>query len=64
MLKRPRFVMRLAVDGRPYWVLIAGNGETLCTSETYETVDACRKGVRAARTAAWAARFTGKFDGQ
>jgi len=32
-----------------YWVLIAKNGETLCTSETFNSKQACRKGIRSAK---------------
>jgi len=51
-MRRPRFEIRTADDGKPYWVLVAPNGETLCTSETFTSRQACEKGIRAARRAA------------
>lgn len=45
-----KFEIRIARNRKQYyWVLIAGNGETLSTSEMYETKQSARKGVRAAR---------------
>jgi uncharacterized protein YegP (UPF0339 family) len=58
-MKRPKFIVNTAADGRPYWVLVAANGEILCTSETYESGEMARKGIRAARRAA---RFAPVID--
>lgn len=55
-MKRPQFQIKTATDGRPYWVLVATNGETLCTSETFESRQACEKGIRAARWASATAK--------
>jgi uncharacterized protein YegP (UPF0339 family) len=55
-LKRPRFVIKTATDGKPYWILIGANNEVLCASETYESRAMCEKGIRAARRAALVAR--------
>jgi uncharacterized protein YegP (UPF0339 family) len=41
------FELREANDGTHYFVLKAGNGEIIGTSETYETKGGARKGIKA-----------------
>lgn len=57
-MKTPKFIVNTSASGRPYWVLVAGNGEVLCTSEEFESEGMCRKGIRAARRAAVVAPVT------
>lgn len=40
-----KYVIRKATNGQFWWVLKAGNGETLLTSETYTTKQSCLNGV-------------------
>jgi len=45
-----KFEVRIASNRiQWYWVLIANNGETLCVSETYNSKQAARKGIRSAK---------------
>ncbi len=58
-MRRPRFEIRTAKNGQAYWVLLAGNGEPVATSETYTSRQACEKGIRAVRRAAPLAKVEG-----
>lgn len=54
MMPNPRdhYEVRESVDQQFYWVLVAGNGEVLATSETYTRKRDAQRGVTAARKAA------------
>lgn len=47
-----RFDKRVSTDSRPYFVLKAGNGEIIGTSQMYSTASARDNGIRAVMTAA------------
>lgn len=55
-MRRPRFVIRRIPTGW-YYVLNAANGETLVTSEVFETRQAAEKGVRSVMVSAPLARI-------
>ncbi|MFM6993728.1 MAG: YegP family protein [Sediminibacterium sp.] len=42
-----RFEIRKSRTNKYYFVLIARNGEIICTSEMYEAKDSCIKGIKA-----------------
>ena len=37
------------ISGKFYWVLKANNNETIATSETYNSLQACKKGINAVK---------------
>ncbi len=39
------FLIITAKDGSPYFVLKAGNGEVILTSQMYSSREACKKGI-------------------
>jgi len=41
------FRIRDSSDGKWYWILQANNGETLCTSEMYNSRQAAKDGIEA-----------------
>ena len=50
MCNMGKFEIRFSRSKRQfYFVLIAANGEIICTSEMYETKAGCRKGIRSVR---------------
>ena len=53
-MKTPTFKIRLSKDDEYYFVLCAGNGEIICTSEMYESKQACKKGIRAVKKSIFA----------
>lgn len=48
-MRRGKFVLRENEKGDWYFVLKAGNGQVIATSETYETRQAAEKGIRSVR---------------
>lgn len=44
-----KYLIRKATNGQYWWVLKAGNGETLITSETYTTKQNCLSGVQSSK---------------
>lgn len=44
-----KYVIRKATNGQFWWVLKAGNGETILTSETYTTKQSCLDGVASSK---------------
>ena len=44
-----RFMRLVAKDGKPYFVLKAGNGQTIGQSQMYATVDGCKLGMDSVR---------------
>lgn len=44
-----KFIIHKSEDMQFYFVLKAGNGECIATSETYVTKQACKKGIRAVK---------------
>lgn len=44
-----KYVIREATNGQFWWVLKAGNGETILTSETYTTKQNCLAGVSSSK---------------
>ncbi|MBU7570471.1 MAG: YegP family protein [Flavobacterium sp.] len=44
-----KYVISKATNGQFWWVLKAGNGETILTSETYTTRQSCLDGVASSR---------------
>jgi uncharacterized protein YegP (UPF0339 family) len=46
-----KYVVEEAKDGSFYYLLKAGNGEVLATSETYDTREHAEEGVEAAQRA-------------
>jgi uncharacterized protein len=51
-----RFVISRSADGQYYFVLTAGDGQTLMTSETFTTKESAEVGIRAVRGTATAAK--------
>lgn len=45
----PKFVIKTSKDEKPFFILVAPNGQTLVTSETYESKQACNDGIRAVK---------------
>ncbi|MCC7142230.1 MAG: YegP family protein [Candidatus Eisenbacteria bacterium] len=45
----PRYVMKRATDGSYFWNLIAGNGETILTSERYAAKGTALNGIDSAK---------------
>ena len=43
------FNLKKAINGEFYFIMKAGNGKTLVTSETYPTKSACKKGIKSIR---------------
>jgi uncharacterized protein YegP (UPF0339 family) len=39
--------IKTAENGETYYTVVAKNGEVLVTSETYESIQSCRKGIAA-----------------
>ena len=48
-MKRPKFIIDLSVNRQYYFKLVAPNGKTLMTSETYMTYQGCKNGIRSTR---------------
>ena len=48
-MRRGKFEIRENASGQYYFVLKAGNGEVIATSESYTTKAAARKGIRSVR---------------
>lgn len=44
-----KFEIRKARDKKFYFILKARNGEVIATSETYETKQSCKKGIRSVK---------------
>lgn len=44
-----KYVIRKATNGQFWWVLKAGNGETILTSETYTTKQGCQSGINSSK---------------
>ena len=44
-----KFVIRHSINHKFYFILKAKNGETIATSEMYDTKQACRKGIAATK---------------
>ncbi|WP_339877958.1 YegP family protein [uncultured Algoriphagus sp.] len=44
-----KYVVKKATNGQFFWVLKAGNGETLLTSETYTTKQGCLQGISSSK---------------
>jgi uncharacterized protein YegP (UPF0339 family) len=44
-----RYVRKMSVDGRPYFVLLAANGETIGKSELYSSAAAMEAGIAAVK---------------
>ena len=54
-MRKGKFEIRNSKDGQFYYVLKAGNGEVLATSETVETKQSVLKSIRSVRwNALWA----------
>lgn len=49
-----KFEIRVSKNGKYYWVLIARNGEVLCTSQILKRKQNARKSIRAAKKAMFA----------
>lgn len=58
-MKNPKFVIKTAADGKPYFTLQAANGQVLVTSETYESKDNAYKGILSVLTSV---AYTGVDD--
>lgn len=43
----PKFIIKPSKDEKFYFILVAANGQTLVTSETYESKQACSDGIEA-----------------
>ena len=56
MTKRPHFEIRLSKSIEFYFVLVAPNGEVICMSQMYDTIDGCEKGIRSVKRNALIAR--------
>lgn len=41
-----KIIIKKAVSGELFFVLVAKNGKTLCTSETYKRKSGCMKAIR------------------
>ena len=55
-----RFVRKTAKDGSPYFILTAGNGETIGKSEMYSSARAMENGIKSVVTNAPDARVVDK----
>ena len=53
-MKKPIFKIRLSQDDEYYFVLQAGNGEIIATSEMYESKQACKKGINSVKRSIFA----------
>ena len=47
--RKPTFDLLKRSDGEYYFNLVAPNGETIATSEGYETEDGAKNGIRAVK---------------
>ncbi|MFX1708812.1 YegP family protein [Chitinophaga sp. CC14] len=45
-----KFIIKTAKDGQNYFVLKAGNGEAILSSEMYTTKAACNNGIESVKT--------------
>jgi len=45
MKKEAKFVVKVATNGEYFFVLIAGNGKVIATSETYTRMESALKGI-------------------
>lgn len=52
-----RFEIKQSVRNEPYWVLIAGNGEIVATSEMYTSEQACKDSITAVHDNASSAKL-------
>lgn len=43
------FEIHKSSDGQYYFLLKAGNGKTIATSEMYTTKDSCKKGIQSVK---------------
>ncbi|MHA8084923.1 YegP family protein [Aquirufa antheringensis] len=43
------FKIKLSVDFKPFWVFIAANGEIICSSETFNSIESCKNGIRSSK---------------
>lgn len=48
-MKNPKFQVFKGKDGLYYFRLKAANGEIICSSEGYTTIQNCKKGIAAIR---------------
>lgn len=39
----------MSVDQKPFWVFIAANGEIICSSETFNSFESCKNGIRSSK---------------
>lgn len=66
-MSRRVFEVRKSEANKPYFVLVANNGEIILTSEEYESKQGCEKGIASVKTNALRvgafSRFVGN-DGQ
>jgi uncharacterized protein YegP (UPF0339 family) len=56
-----KFVIAKSKDNQYYFVLVASNGEVICTSETYTTVQSCKKGIQSVKRNAIFATIVKEF---
>lgn len=49
-----KFEIRKSSNGKFYWVLIARNGEVLCTSQILKRKQSARKSIKAAKKSLFA----------
>ena len=51
-MKKSKFVIKKDKKGQLYFIVVASNGKTLCTSESYTSLTNCKKGIAAVQRAA------------
>jgi uncharacterized protein YegP (UPF0339 family) len=45
-----KYVVKISWDKRPYWIFSATNGQVIVTSETFNSSEACYRGIRSSKT--------------
>lgn len=53
-MKKPIFKIKLSQDDEYYFVLQAKNGKIVCTSEMYESKQACKNGINSVKRSIFA----------
>lgn len=45
-----KYIVKISWDKRPYWIFSATNGQVIVTSETFNSSEACYRGIRSSKT--------------
>lgn len=49
-------------DNKPFWVFTATNGEIICSSETFNSMESCKNGIRSSKISIANANFDVKMS--